>query len=184
MSPRGQNEACDGGLRNAAPLLAAYLGKRADLIRFFAARLNSTAAAEDLIQELYLKVGAIDPAMEVRNPSAFLHRLATNLMLDRLRQERRSTARDRAWEDGRKVMLGGQAVVDEPSPHDAVVARQRLERVAAAIEALPPAMRRSFELHKLEGLSQAETAKRLGLSQSAVEKQISGALARLSGSLE
>lgn len=165
------------------PLMAAYLQKRGDLVRFFAARLNSTAAAEDLVQDLYLKVSALDPQTEVHSPSAYLHRLASNLMLDRLRYDRRSATRDHAWQDCHKIMIGGQAVVDEPSAQDTAAARQRLVQLAAAIEELPPTTRRAFQLHKIEGLSQAETAKALGLSLSAVEKQISAALARLSAKL-
>jgi len=37
-------------------------------------------------------------------------------------------------------------------------------------------MRQAFRLHKLEGLSHAETARRMNISVSAVEKHISAAL--------
>ena len=46
----------------------------------------------------------------------------------------------------------------------------------ASLESLPPRMREAFKLHKLEGLSHAETARSMGISISAVEKHISGAL--------
>ena len=46
-----------------ADLLKQYLGRRADLIRFFVARTGSTADAEDIVQELYLKVAQIVSVM-------------------------------------------------------------------------------------------------------------------------
>jgi RNA polymerase sigma-70 factor (ECF subfamily) len=48
-----------------------------------------------------------------------------------------------------------------------------------AMADLPPKTRRAFELHKLEGMTQEETAQALGVSRKTVEKQISTALQRL-----
>jgi RNA polymerase sigma-70 factor (ECF subfamily) len=44
-------------------------------------------------------------------------------------------------------------------------------------------MGRAFRLHKLEGLSQAETARAMGISVSAVEKHLSAALKSLTRTL-
>jgi RNA polymerase sigma-70 factor (ECF subfamily) len=179
--PRGMDGS--GGSERTNDLLDAYLSKRDDLVRFFAARLRSLSAAEDLIQDLYVRVASLDPAQRVENPSAFLYRLASNLMLDRLRSDRRSGARDSAWLQSQTVEVGGQGVADEPSAEQSVAAKQRLARVGRAIAALPPKTRRAFELHKLEGLTQEDTARALGVSRKTVEKQISAALQRLLASL-
>jgi RNA polymerase sigma-70 factor (ECF subfamily) len=168
-----------GGSDRPSELLDAYLAKRDDLVRFFAARLRSMAAAEDLVQDLYVRVAARDPDERVENPAAYLYRLASNLMLDRLRSDRRAGARDGAWVQSRRFDQGGQSVADEPSAEQSVAARQRLAQVARAIAELPPKTKRAFELHKLEGLTQEETARTLGVSRKTVEKQISAALQRL-----
>ena len=160
----------------ATVLMDAYLERRQDLVRFFAGRLNSVAAAEDLIQDLFVKVQAVDADTEIHNPSAFLHRLASNLMLDRLRQGRRSRAREDAWYETRRSSVGGVDVVDEPSAEDRLVAHQRLERLTEAIETLSPRTREAFVLHKLNGMTHGETAEAMGISRSAVEKHIIGAL--------
>ena len=52
--------------RPPGELLQIYLEKRANLVRFFAARLGSVAAAEDLLQELYLKIATLDDAASVQ----------------------------------------------------------------------------------------------------------------------
>ena len=88
-------------------------------------------------------------------------------------------ARDSAWLQGQRLEIGGEAVADEPSAEQNVAARQRLGLLAKGIAELPPKTRRAFELHKLEGLSQEETARALGVSRKTVEKQISSALHRL-----
>src|SRR6185369_1266468 len=73
-----------------AALLAAYLERRDDLLRFFTLRLRSAAAAEDLVQDIYVRIAAIGRDVEVRNASAYLYRLGSNLMLDKIRGERRA----------------------------------------------------------------------------------------------
>ena len=55
----------------------------------------------------------------------------------------------------------------------------KLERVMAAIGGMPPKTAEAFRLHKLSGLSQAEVAERMGVSRSAVEKYVAGALKEL-----
>jgi RNA polymerase sigma factor (sigma-70 family) len=168
-----------GGPERPNDLLDAYLSRRDDLVRFFAARLRSMSAAEDLVQDLYVRVASLDTAEPVENPSAYLYRLASNLMLDRLRSNRRSGARDSAWLQDHRQELGGEAISDEPSAEQNVAGRQKLAQLAGGIADLPPKTRRAFELHKLEGLTQEETARVLGVSRKTVEKQISSALQRL-----
>jgi RNA polymerase sigma factor (sigma-70 family) len=157
-------------------LWTAYVAKRSDLVRFFAARLGSHAAAEDLIQDLFLRIETLEIQAPIDNPSAFLYRTAVNLMLDRLRGERRTNVRDRAWHDSRRIRVGGADVADEPSPEQATESRERMRRLVAAVEHLPPHTRRAFELHKFDGHSHAETARILGVSRKTVEKQVSAAL--------
>lgn len=168
-----------GGPERPNDLLDAYLSRRDDLVRFFAARLRSMTAAEDLVQDLYVRVASLDSDEPIENPSAYLYRLASNLMLDRLRSDRRSGARDSAWSQTQRLELAGEAVSDEPSAEQTVAGRQRLAELARAMRDLPPKTRKAFELHKLQGLTQEETARALGVSRKTVEKQISAALQRL-----
>jgi RNA polymerase sigma-70 factor (ECF subfamily) len=145
-------------------------------LRYFTARLGSAAAAEDLVQDIFVKLSSLTPDVPVQNNAAFLYRLGSNLMLDRLRQQRRSAARDADWRETSTSSVDGQEVADEPAADEAVAARQRLALMLQAVEELPLQTRRAFRLHKLEGLSQAETAEVLGVSRSSVEKYIAAAL--------
>lgn len=175
MTPAAQEAISD--------LVAAYLSAAPDLKRLFTVRLRSAAAAEDLIQDLYVKVAAWPAGADVGNADALLYRMASNLMLDRMRAERRTGAREAAWVEASATRAGGE-FVDEQAPADRVIAgRQRAAQLSAAIEALPPQTRAAFVLHKLEGLTHGEAARRLGVSQKTVEKQVSAALRKLAATL-
>jgi RNA polymerase sigma-70 factor (ECF subfamily) len=153
------------------------------LVRYFAMRLGSQAAAEDVVQDIYVRIVSAEIGC-VENPAAFLYRLGSNLMLDRLKQKRRAEARDDAWHASQYRRAGGEDVANAASPEEAAASRQRWRRLAAAIEDLPPQRRRAFELHKIDGLSHAETAAAMGISRSAVEKHISAALKHLLARLD
>jgi RNA polymerase sigma factor (sigma-70 family) len=169
------------GLKDEAPtaLIAAYLERRADLVRFFTLRLRSATAAEDLVQEMYLRLSGVAPGAEVHNPVGYLYRLGSNLMLDRLRGERRSARRDAEWRGVQRSQLAGHDLSEEPDAEGAVAARQRLAQVVQAVGELPPQTQRVFRMHKLEGKSHSDVAQALGISRSAVEKHMIAALKHL-----
>lgn len=161
-------------------LLAAYMERRADLVRFFTLRLKSPAAAEDLVQDIYLRLGTVDPAADVHNAAGYLYRLGSNLLLDRLRGERRSAAREHEWRETHHTIVGAEEVSEAPRADDAVAARQRLAAVVAVVQEMPETTQKVFRLHKFEGMSHAEVAQAMGISRSAVEKHVMAVLKRLS----
>ncbi|WP_309605887.1 RNA polymerase sigma factor [Phenylobacterium sp.] len=169
----------------ADPLLEAYLERRQSLLRFLAARCGSLAVAEDLTQELYLKLAGREPGGggEIGNPTAMLYRMALNLMLDRARGDTRSAVRDTAWRQVARSQIGGEDIAEDPPADEAAASAQRLRQLVAAVQHLPPQAGRAFRLHKLEGLSHAETARAMGLSVKAVEKHVSAALKALTARL-
>ncbi len=159
-------------------LTGVFMEKRGALLRYFTMRLSSEAAAEDLVQDIYVRLATSDIG-PIENPVAFLYRLGTNLMLDRVKQRRRAEVRDDAWQASRTTRAGGEDVANEPAADDALAERQRLALLMRGLEALPPQRQRAFRLHKLEGLSHSATAETMGISRSAVEKHIIAALRQL-----
>ncbi len=162
------------------PLLAVFLQKRENLVLFLAARLRSMATAEDLVQDLYLKVAAMEPDAEIKAPVALLYRMAANLVVDHVRSDQRASQRNAQWRRDTHVTLGGLDIVDAPAADEALVAQERVRQLAEAVAELPPQMGRAFRLHKLEGLSQAQTAEAMGVSRKMVEQHIGVAIRRLS----
>lgn len=169
--------------RPTDPLLEIYLERRANLVRFFAARTGSRAIAEDLAQELYVKLATRDPSVTAENPVALIYRVATNVMLDRARGEARAGAREAAWRRVAHASIGDEDVAEDVPADEAVASRQRLRQLVDAVAELPPQMQRAFRTHKLEGRSHAETARIMGISVKSVEKHISAALRALTEKL-
>jgi RNA polymerase sigma factor (sigma-70 family) len=160
-------------------LMAIYLAKRSVIARFLSARLGSKDDAEDVLQELYLKLNRIDSSQEVHDPAAYLFRMALNLAHDFRRERSRARVRDNAWVGARYLMAGSELVANIPSAESGYHAKQRLAAIREVIDELSPQCRRVFFLHKFEGLSHKEIAQRLGISQSTVEKHMNSALKHL-----
>lgn len=163
----------------ASPLLTAYLEQREAMRRFFQARLGPTADVEDLLQDLYLKAAAADPATAVREPRAYLYRLASNLMMDRWRSSLRSAVRDTAWRDVTRTSGPTEDVDDAPSAEAVVAGREQIIALMDGLTRLPDKTRTIFRLHKFDGLSYAEVAEHLNVSRSTVEKHMMDALRQL-----
>jgi RNA polymerase sigma-70 factor (ECF subfamily) len=154
------------------------MAKRAELIRFFTTRTSSAAEAEDIVQEIFLKIANLE-VEGLKNEAAYLYRLGSNLMLDRVRARQRRSARENSYHQAFRGGANGEEIADGPEPDAALDAKRRLYRLVAAIEDLPPQCRRVFVMHKIEGRSHTEIAQELGVSRSAVEKHMITALKRL-----
>lgn len=141
-------------------LREAYLKRRRNLVRFFTARIGSAAEAEALVRDILLRLPAVRDAGD--DPAALLYRIAADLLAER-GQPGGGIAPEAVAND-----LAGQSA-DDP----------RLDELAAAIEALPPRAREAFRLHKLDGLSVADTARAMGVPESEAEKHIGEALKAL-----
>jgi hypothetical protein len=80
------------------PLLAAYLRRRGQLVGYFQVRLGSREAAEELVQDLFVRIARLPAAID--HPDTFLFRVGANLMLDRMKHARRARKHDAAWQGG------------------------------------------------------------------------------------
>jgi RNA polymerase sigma-70 factor (ECF subfamily) len=162
-----------------SPLLRAFFDKRENLLLFLAARTRCMATAEDLLQDLYLKLATHDANADVRAPAALVYRIASNVMIDHLRSSQRASRRNAQWRLEGRTLVGGEEVVSEPAADETVIAKERVRLLGEAVADLPLQMGRAFRLHKLEGLSQAQTAQAMGVSVKMVEHHIQAAIKHL-----
>lgn len=160
-------------------LMSEYLAMREVLLRFLNARLGDAAAADDIYQELFvrLKSGAL-PA-DLANPRGYLFRMAYNLANEFTRARRRQEARDAHWTDATTHKVGLDTVSDAAPADDALAAKERLETVMKALESLPPKSREVFVLCRVRGLSHRDVAETMGISTKTVEKHMTAALKHL-----
>jgi RNA polymerase sigma-70 factor (ECF subfamily) len=150
-------------------LLAVFLSLRPELGRFLNARGAQDAEAEDLLQDLYLRLREANVG-PIAEPRAYLYRMANNLMLDLRRSATRRLRREEAWTD---AGAGAQRDVDpQPSAEDTLLARERLKAVGDALAKLPERTREVFQRYRLGGEPQKTIALDLAISVSAVEKHL------------
>lgn len=160
-------------------LLSAYVERRALLVRVFTASLHDQAVAEDLIQDLYVKIMDVEGDYTIENPTGFLFRMANNLNLNRMRSDGSSRNRERAWHDTQHTKIGDDLVDETPNAETDIVNRQQRDQLRDAVDRLPEKTRAILRLHKFEGMSQPQVAAQLGISISSVEKHLSSALRHL-----
>lgn len=146
-----------------AGLQAVFLAQRPMLVRLLAARLGSADDAEDVLQDMWMRLDGLADR-PVAQPAAFLFRVAANMATDRRLSGERRVARDHAWHEA-------QDVSDElPDAERALIARDKLRRIEAAMADMPERMRTALTMFRVEERPQREIAARLAISVSGVEK--------------
>ena len=141
------------------------------LYRLSARMMGSTADAEDVLQEAYLKAyrALSDGRYDGRsNISTWLYRIVANAAVDGLRR--------------RKSRPTDQPVNSELARYDGNVsmeARLALQELDEWLSELPPEQRAVVVLKTVEGLTSAEVAKALDCSEGAVEQRLVRARATL-----
>lgn len=152
--------------QHSTGLQGAFLEHRGQLLRFLVAR-GAGDDAEDLLQEVWLKISAVQ-AGPIASPLAYLYRVADTLMIDRFRSMRQATVRNRAWADLRSGDIPG--VSDAPSAERAMLGREYLRQVAELLARLePPRVGEVFRRHKIDGIPQRQIAEEFGVGLSTVE---------------
>ncbi|CAM4053849.1 Putative RNA polymerase sigma factor FecI [Pseudomonas wadenswilerensis] len=152
-------------------LLSSFQEHYDDLLQFLTRRMSDRQRAADVAQETYLKLVKIEQQeLPVLHARSFIFRVAGNLAIDTLRREQRMSANLDDSEAARQVPCPA------PAPEAALLASERLELLDEALLQLSANARQALLLNRVEGLTQAQIAQRLGVSESMVAKYIGQAL--------
>lgn len=149
---------------------------RPALLSFFSRRVRDRSEAEDLTQEVFVRLASSGARIEAVEPYVF--RTAANLLRERARRQKvRDDYRTaRQHEDG--------LAVDLLDPFRVAAGREDLARLAGTVAALPERTRTIFILYKIEHIEKQRIADGLGISVRSVEVHVHRALALLHGALE
>jgi RNA polymerase sigma-70 factor (ECF subfamily) len=148
---------------------ALFRTKDQELKRFLASRLGSPDEAQEVAQEAYARLLALD---KPETPSILVFRLwriAANLAKDRikLRAIRRRI--------GPVALL--DPIVAAPSPEPLCIAHERIGLVERALEELPPRCRQAFMLRILDDRQYEEVALLVGVDARTAKRYVARALA-------
>lgn len=136
-------------------------------------RTASLSDAEELVQDLFLRLLRRADLLTLDNVDGYVFEAAANIARDRGRY-------DQARGAGFHVDIETVAQhCEEPNAERIVDARQRLAQTLASLDALPPRSRTVVILRRFENLTHAQIADRLGISISAVEKHMERAMSVL-----
>lgn len=139
----------------------------AHLRAYYSRRLANAADAEDLVQDTLLALHRRRATYDANQPfTAWVYAIARYKLIDNFR---RNKVRATIPLDDAPALFADDEIAPASAKRD----------VEQMLETLPPNKRDLVRLTKIEGLSTAETAARLGLSESAVKVGVHRALKTL-----
>ncbi len=142
---------------------------RHELFIFLVRRVACSETANDLLQDTFFRLINARSSQPIKNPRAFIYRIAANLATDHLRRHRYDN-----------VDLNGieiATIADEAAtPEQCLLSRQQLDLCEQALDQLSPLCLKIFALSRFEGYTHQQIAEELGISVSWVEKNIIRAL--------
>lgn len=162
---------------NSTGLVGTFMDSRPALLRYLGLRGATPEEAEDILQEVYLKLLA-DRIGPVAEPRAYLYRMTNNHFLGSRRTAGRRARREEDWAE---VHGGGDGEVDErPSVEAELIAREQLAILQHVLDGLPERTRIIFRRFRIDGEPQRQIAADMGISLSAVEKHLTRAYVAIS----
>jgi RNA polymerase sigma-70 factor (ECF subfamily) len=156
---------------------------RAPLMAFFLRRVPSRTEAEDLTQDVFLRILRGEGEVERATSAAFIFTVATNLLRDRARRLQTSGGPLVPLETDNGPSPADAKLREEIDPERVLLGKEALQRVHKALGKLSPQTRDIFLLFKLEQMKQKQIAEIYGISVSAVEKHIVAALTHVTREL-
>src|SRR5262249_32251750 len=135
-------------------------------------RVNRRDVAQDLSQEVYLRMLRAPEESAIQNPQAYLFTVAKNLLREyRLKEHRASQTLDvddPVVHEDLAVMPGFGAEID---------LEQRKRRLHRALRELPAKCQAAIVMQNWYGMTYEEIAEKLGVTPHAVKKYVGRALA-------
>ena len=141
---------------------------RGDLLRLLIARTGDQSEAEDLLQEIWVRLHAAETG-PVANGRSYLYRAANNAFLNEKEHEKIVL----------KHLKKASNPVDHENPEYLMQMDEFHEKLKNAIASLPQKEREVYLLSRVEKKTYAEIAEITGLGVKAIERRMSKALLQL-----
>lgn len=142
------------------------LPHEAELRRALRRRAPAGFEIDDIVQEIYARLAALSSVDHIHSPRSYIHHMASGVMTDYVRRQK--VVPMLAVDDYEAI----GAISADPSPEAVVLHRDQLNRLTRIFSHLPPVVAQVFRLRRVEGLSQKDVARRLGVPESTIEKRM------------
>lgn len=154
---------------------------RTPLRAYFARRVGDRGEAEDLTQEVFLRLARHPDRHQGETIAAYIFKIASSVLQDwrRYQISRRAGAHDVLPENA-EINGVSRVLVEMCTPERVVAARQSLRDLEMSLSELSDRTREIFILSRLENVQHRDIAALHGISISAVEKHVVKAIAHLS----
>jgi RNA polymerase sigma factor (sigma-70 family) len=158
---------------------------RRPLMSFFLRRLHDREEAEDLTQEVFLRILGRGDGVPVENPEIYIFRIAANLLRDRARKALTHRQGEHASLDASAAEFADSGrltpgLVEDRGPERVLLSQESLMEAMRALEELGPRTRDIYMLFRIEKMKQRDIAALYAMTVSAVEKHIAKAGVHLS----
>lgn len=144
---------------------------------YFARRVP-TADADDLVQEVFLKLQSTKFGRPVENIEGYLFSTARSVLIDYTRTKSKYSS---ASFELRAEAIGA---ADTLSPERIAIGQEEYLCVMSVIRELPPRTRQAFELHRFENLTYQAIGERMGITRESVKDLMHRALLRIAEELK
>lgn len=152
---------------------------RAPLMAFFLRRVGNRSDAEDLTQEVFVRLLAsenFDPKGQV---SGYIFKIAANLLRDRRKNAGFKAQIPFSAFDAELVERISNQIMEDREPERVLIGRESLVEVLRCLDELGVRTKHVFILYRLEGMKQKDIAELFGMGLSTVEKHCMTAMAFL-----
>ncbi len=151
---------------------------RGPLMSFFLRRIKNRPEAEDLTQEVFVRLIGSAALTRIEDADAFIFKVAANLLLDRHRRESRRRMSGSPL-DGALVTELTHELIEDRGPERVLLSRESLAEALHTLGELGERTRDIFILFRLENVKQRDIAALYGIAQSTVEKHVCRAMLHL-----
>lgn len=161
------------------PLTQLFRTQYRQLLRFCRVRVCNEADAEDIVQSAFLSARRAYPDKGIEELRPLLFTLVRNLSVNHLKLH---------WNKlrhGEDISEAGAALAcpQSPTPEKQLMDSQDIGILEAALAGMSPRRREALRLHRFDGLTYDEIAKRLSVSATTVKSDVAEAVAEIAGSL-
>ena len=139
------------------------------LCGFAYTKLQSSALAEEIVQEVFVKLWDKRKSLDITYFKSYLYTSVNNAVMNHFKHEKVK----QEYQTEMKV------VADDSTDDDTVEFDELQSKLAALIEAMPEQRQKVFKLAKIDGLKYMEVAEKLGVSIKTVENHMGKALSYL-----